>query len=185
MAYTTIYPTLDIYHVSATSMRNPDYFSGIFKSYYPHYAFDPTKSLTGPSANNCWISLQRQYIKQRIWANLNSPHIITKLYYENYHDGHIVCDFNPAIYTNDQYDGAYQGSIWGSHAQPEAYGNYQRSTLLWEGNFEKHSNFNSSDPKYIIFSNTTSYQYYYIDIANNYSGNFGIGFRRLAWQENI
>jgi hypothetical protein len=54
---------------------------------------------------------------------------------------------------------------------------------LWEGEFIIHNNVNASDPHYIKLANTTPFQYYTIDVNNNHTGNYGIGFRRLEWKE--
>lgn len=183
MPYITRQPTLDIYHVGVTSMRPINYNLGTPQGYYGYYAFDPSKSLINKAIENSWASNYRELHNQRIWANLNTSYIITRLYYENYHDTPPPDTFNPALIAGDQHDGAYEGSIWGSNIQPEAYGSYGELTKLWEGQFEIHSINNTSDPHYITFINNTPFQYYTIDVNNNYDGNCGIGFRRLEWQE--
>jgi hypothetical protein len=153
--------------------------------YYGYVAFNPSTQLINNASSNAWISYPLERHNQRIWADLGSSHVITRLYYENYHNCQPPDTFNPALITGDTNEGAYEGSIWGSDMQPEAYGTYNGLMKLWEGKFEKHNSNNVSDPHYIEFSNSTPFQYYIIDIDNNYSGNFGIGFRRLEWQENV
>jgi len=159
----------------------------VTQGFYPHYAFDPSKSLTGPAIENAWMSFEREQTKQRIWADLSSAYIITRLYYENYHDPNPA----PAIggVTRGMNDGAYIGSIWGSNIQPEAYGTYSGLTLLWESSisdvFIRHISSDVADPHYITFVNSVPFRYYIIDLVNNYSGNVGIGFRRLEWQEDV
>lgn len=178
MAYITIPPiALDIYNVGVSSVRSPNY--------YGYYAFDTSKSLVNQALGNSWISYQNEKHKQRIWANLGSQYIITQLHYENYHDSQPPSPFGSSTTAGSRYDGAYEGSIWGSNIQPEAYGDYEELTKLWEGEFSIHNNLNASNPQNITFTNTTLFQYYTIDINNNHTGNFGIGFRRLEWQELI
>jgi hypothetical protein len=173
--YRTVYPILDIYHVGITSMRPPnDEIVGSPVYYHGYYAFDPSKSLVGAAIGNCWQSYLRERYNQRIWADLGTPFIIQRLYYENYHN-----------YGGSVNDGAYEGSIWGSNITPEAYGTYEGLTFLWRGQFQRHSANNTSDPHYIWLNNIQHYRYYIIDIDNNYSGNVGVGFRRLEWQEGI
>jgi hypothetical protein len=181
MPYKSIYPKLDLDHVNGTSIKNIDYFH--------YYAFDNSKSLTDhlaqlsdppntlihTSERNSWISRNRERTKQRIWADLEGSDLeerpIKRLYYENYHNN-----------GGSVYDGAHIGSIWGSNVRPEAYGTYSGLTKLWEGKFEIHELSNQSNAQYIYFVNDNSYRYYSIDIYNNYSGNAGIGFRRLEFQ---
>jgi hypothetical protein len=170
----TILPTL----IGVSSIRSTDYKGD--------YAFDTSKSLIDQALDNSWISHAGEKHNQRIWANLGSPYVITILYYENYHDApppnNPPTTWGISITTGSRYDGAYEGSIWGSNIQPEAYGSYEGLTKLWEGEFTIHNNLNASDPQYINLNNGTQFQYYTIDINNNHTGNFGIGFRRLEWQ---
>jgi len=182
----TILPALDIYNVGVSSMRSPGYnpVTPHAQYYYGYYAFDTSKSLINQAANNSWISHAGEKHEQRIWANLGSQYVITRLYYENYHDSQPPNPNwgPPSTTAGSRYDGAYEGSIWGSNIQPESYGTYEGLTKLWEGEFVIHNNLNASDPQYITLANTTLFQYYTIDVNNNHTGNFGIGFRRLEWQ---
>jgi len=206
MTYVTRSPVLDINNVGVSSMRTPAYTimsessSGESSSssenltrytlryYYGYYAFDQTKSLINEALENSWISYKNQKHRQRIWADLGSQYVINRVYYENYHDSKSPTVFGTSTQAGSRYDGAYEGSLWGSNNKPEtAYGTYEGMTKLWEGRFIIHSNNNASDPHTeIVFNhNTTPYQYYTIDILNNHSGNFGIGFRRLELQEQV
>ena len=198
MAFISRYPILDTEHVWASSMKDPIYMQFIptlssssseayyeIKGYYVYQAFDPSKSLVNQAIGNSWVSLQRQEHNQRIWADLDSPYIIDRVYYENHHDTEPPTIFDPSLIARDRNNGAYQGSIWGSNIKPPTYGNYNGLTKLWEGEFIIHSSNNASDPHYITLDGTTPYQFYTIDIMNNYSGINGIGFRRIELQEGV
>ena len=185
MAYISRYPILDIYHVGVTSSRPPAYDIDGPIYYHGYYAFDNSRSLSNHSIGNAWISDYREFKKQRIWADLESQYVISRIYYENYHDTNPPSTFNPALFAGDMNNGAYEGSIWASNYQPGAYGNYEGLVNLWEGSFDIHSEFNQSDPKYVYLSNSDPFRYYIIDIDNNYYGNSGIGFRRIELQELV
>jgi len=169
MTYTSQYPTQDGDHVKSTT-----YYSA---SYYPYFATDPTKSLTGGGDNNEWVSVSGTYTNQRFHIDLGSGKIIKRIYYENHHET-----------GTDTNRGAKNFTFWGSNsATAFAELTYAIDTDWTQlttdvSAFDQHVSADTTDPKYVVVTNTTSYQYYAIKIADNYSASGYLGLRRVELQ---
>jgi len=144
-------------------------------SFYPYYATDPTKTLIGTANGNAWVASAPT--NQRFHIDLGSSKVVKRIYYENYH--------NNGSYTNG---GAKAFTFWGSN-DPDAFaeltygtdtGWTQLSTVVDE--FEQHVASNVADPKYITVTNSTSYRYYAVKIANNWGDGTVMALRRIELQ---
>lgn len=167
--YTSEYP----YGYSETYVKAT---SKIGTSYYAHYATDPSKSLTGGISGVCWVS-NNQTTQQRFHIDLGEAKIITRIYYENFHES-----------GGDTNRGIYNCTFWGSNdADSFATLTYATDTG-WtqitgsQSTFDQHVAANQVDPKYITLTNTTGYRYYAIKIADCRTGSGYMGVRRIELQ---
>ena len=139
---------------------------------------DPSRSLTGAWVNNSWLTPMLDRYDYKFNIDLDSQHVITRIYYENFHDRGGATE-----------NGAKTVYFYGSNSY-DAFINFEYSnttdlTLLWNGNFLKHVRADQADPHYIKIYNTNAYQYYILRILNSWDGNAGIGLRRLVLEESI
>jgi len=169
--YTSQYPTQDVDHVKATTKYDPleDYF-------WPHYTTDPAKSLTGTALPNQWVALALTNTNQRFHIDLGSAKIIRRIYYENNHDEGLV--------TNR---GVNNFTFWGSNTEASflelTYGTDTGWTELTvaQNTFDEHVGLDQADPKYIVVTNSTAYQYYAFKFADVHGGSY-MGVRRIELQ---
>jgi hypothetical protein len=162
-----IYPTGQTgTYVKATSRFDDNYF--------PYFATDPAKTLTGVGSGNSWISVNGSVTDQRFNIDLGTATVVTRIYYENYHTGgtgtgvgvktfnffgsNSAADFADITYTGGTDWIALTGSSTG---------------------FEKHSALNAVDPKYITVTNDSAFQYYSFKFADNWGDAVVMGVRRL------
>jgi hypothetical protein len=168
MSYISHYPDLDTNHVKATSVLSSP-------SYDPWLSCDPAQSVIGDWSLHCWLG--GADTNQRYHIDLGSGHIIKRLYYENGHS------------TGGNTDGgAKTFTFWGSNSA-SAFADLTYATDTdWtqlttsQSTFDKHSAVNQVEPKYITVTNTTSYQYYAIKIADAWGTLGYVGFRRVELQ---
>jgi len=168
--YTSQYPP----EQSDTYVKATTYYSS---SYYPYYATDPTKSLTGTHVGNSWHS-NLQTTNQRFHIDLGSAKIIKRIYYENMHVDGINTD-----------RGAKDFTFWGSNTgagtfDDLVYANDEGWTELTcsQNTFDRHSEADEADPKYITVTNSTAYRYYAFKFADNYTDPNYLGVRRIELQ---
>jgi len=170
--YTTVQPTAhnDTY-VKATSKGSTDF--------WPYYATDPSKSLTGTRIGNSWMSASGTK-QNRFHIDLGSAKTATRIYYENYH--------NEGGTTNT---GAKTFTVWGSNeAGAFAELTYATDTdwtqiTAGQTTFDQHTAVDVADPKYIEITNTVPYRYYAIKIADNWGNAEYSGLRRIAFQTTL
>lgn len=168
MAYTSQYPTHDTGHVKTTTTYSA--------SFYPWFATDPAKSLIGSYVDNSCIFGNGQTTNQRFHFDLNSGQVITRIYYENQHS--VGADTNI---------GVQNFTFWGSNTEASfleltyATDTGWTSLTIAESSFDEHATANQADPKYIVVTNSTSYQYYALKFADNYGGG-NMGVRRIELQ---
>ena len=155
-------------YVKATSNLSADY--------YPYFATDPAKSLTGPQATNEWVSAGGT-IQNRIHIDLGSAKVINKIYYENHHTSGTIGNYGVKTFT-----------LWGSNS-PTAfaeltYGTDTDWTLLTcsRSTFDQHAAADIADPKYIGVTNMTAYRYYALKIADNWGNATYTALRRIELQ---
>lgn len=140
----------------------------------PWYTTDPAKSLTGAGADNSWIPGSE--VNSRFHIDVGSPKVIRRVYYENGHD------FGDSTY------GAKTFTLWGSNNAASfaqlTYGTNTGWTQLTtsQATFDQHSAVDTSDPKYIMVTNSTAYRYYAFKIADGYNPEF-FWIRRIELQE--
>jgi len=167
MGYSSRYPVHDELHVKATTTLSV--------GYYPYFATDPTKSVTGAVGYNSWAG---QYTtNQRFHIDLGAYKLVKRIYYENNHDSGASTDW-----------GARDFTFWGTNdATAFADLTFSHDTnwtqlSLESTTFEQHVAANQADPKYILVTNTVAYRYYAIKILNNWGNGVYLGFRRIELQ---
>ena len=153
-------------YVKATTKYSTDY--------WPYYATDPAKSLTGAYFTNQWLASAGTVTNQRFHIDLGSATVLTRIYYENSHSSGIDTDTGVQNFT-----------VWGSNdAGSFAELTYATDTgwtqlTTSQSTFDQHTGSNVSDPKYITVTNTTAYRYYAFKFADNYGDTNALGFRRI------
>lgn len=163
------YPTQADANVKATSKTST--------SYWPYFATDPSKSLTGANTNNCWMT-NSAVTNQRFHIDLGAAKIINKVYYENFHDsGSATVEVGVKAFT-----------LWGSNNAAAfaelTYGTDTNWTQLTTSvsQLDIHVQLDQADPKYFDVTNTTAYRYYAFKFANNWGSGTYIGIRRIELQ---
>ncbi|MCC6404791.1 MAG: hypothetical protein IT405_00115, partial [Candidatus Yanofskybacteria bacterium] len=144
---------------------------------WPHYATNPSKTLTGTASANAWISAATSGVNQRLHIDLGSAIVVTRIYYENYHSS--------GGFTGR---GVENFTLWGSNDSSA----FNTLTYATDTNwtqisttptaFAQHVSTNTADPQYITVSNTVAYRYYALKIADNYGDTNYIGLRRIELQ---
>ena len=151
--YTSQYPpTQSDDYVKSTTKYSTDF--------WPYYATDPAKSLTGVWDGNAWLA--DSGVEQRFHIDLGSAKTIKRIYYEN------------GMYEGGGTDSGVQNfTFWGSNIGAGSfddlvYGNDGGWTELTcsQNTFDEHVANDVSDPKYIVVTNTTAYRYYAIKCAD-------------------
>jgi hypothetical protein len=166
--YTLQYPVAqsDTY-VKATSKFDTNY--------WPYYATDPAKSLTGLAAGNSWLSNNGTVVNQRFHIDLGSSKIIQRIYYENFHASGLNTDSGVANFT-----------FWGTDSATSfaelTYGTDTGWTQITTATtaFEIHAANDGADPKYITATSSTAYRYYAFKFADGWGAATSIGFRRIG-----
>lgn len=169
-AYTNRLPTAqNATYVKATSIGT---------NYWPYLATDPTKSLTGGWASNCWVT--SALTNQRFHIDLGSAYTCTRLYYEPGHH----------IGTDRTLTGMKNVVIWAT-SSATAFAQY----LVYSGNtdwvqmtattLEKHDPATDTpDPNYVYFANSTAYQYWGLTAADNWGDLNYMAMRRIIFQDS-
>jgi len=166
--FTSQYPTLDTDHVKATSYYSSDY--------YPHYACDNSKSVTGQCWRQGWMV--NATTNQRFHIDLGTSKVIKRIYYENEHETGTLTSRGVKNFT-----------LWGSNNADDfndlTYANNGTWTsipLSWYY-FDRHIDSNQSDPKYfVVYSYSVAYRYYALKFADTYGGDV-MAVRRIELQE--
>ncbi len=160
-------------------------------TYWPYYATDPTKTLTGTEPNNAWYGANGSITNQRFHIDLGTATVVNKIYYENSH--------NSGAYTSR---GVQHFTVWGSNNATAfanlTYGADTNWTQLTasQSTFDQHVASNVADPKYITVTNTTAYRYIAFKFADNWGAADLMGVRRIelnpvvyvpfyGWQDEI
>lgn len=144
--------------------------------YFPYFATDPSKSLTGLWDSNSWLS-QYEDTNQRFHIDLGSAKIIRRIYYENAH-----------ISGNRTDVGVKNFTFWGSNeATAFAQLTYATDTdwtqlTTSQSTLDQHVEADQTDPKYITVTNSTAYRYYAFKFANHYGDSSYMGVRRIELQ---
>lgn len=172
-SYTSEYPTAqnDTY-VKATSKFSTDY--------WPYYATDPTKSLTGTWTGNQWVSANGSLTNQRFHIDLGSAKRIVRIYYENGHNSGTGTDRGVQNFT-------FWGSNDASAFAELTYGTDTGWTQLTcsQATLDEHTASDVADPKYIGVTNGTDYRYYALKCADNWGGTAIMMIRRVVLQSNV
>lgn len=145
-------------------------------SFYQYFATDPSLSLIGDWTGKVWLSANGQNTNQRFHIDLGSAKKIEKVYYENLHTIGAATDRGVRAFT-----------LWGSNNASDfnnlTYSNdgtwVQLTTDVSE--FDKHSEVNAADPKYVMVTNNVSYRYYAFKFSTNWGGNY-MGLRHVELQ---
>jgi len=166
-SYTSQYPNQDADHVKATYTLTTDFL--------PHYTTNPAKSLTGGWTSNQWLT-DSGHTQTRFHIDLGSGFVIKRIYYQNAHTSG----------SNTEY-GAKNFTVWGSNDDTAfatlTYGTDTNWTQITTdiSQFVQHTASDTSDPQYVVLTNSTSYRYYAIKIVDSWGGGF-TGLRRIELQ---
>lgn len=168
MSYSLVYPPShnDTY-VKATTKYSTDF--------WPYYATDPLKSLTGTQVANSWASQNASTTNQRLHIDLYSAKIITRIYYENFHASGAFTTVGVKNFT-----------FWGSNDSAAfatlTFGTDTNWTQLTTSSsqFDQHVSSNTVDPKYILVTNNSAYRYYAFKFADNWGYADFMGLRRVS-----
>ncbi len=146
-------------------------------SYWPYFATDPTKSLTGGRESNEWMAQNAVITNQRFHIDLGSAKIIRRIYYENSHTT-----------GTSTTAGAKDFTFWGSN-KSTAFATLTYATdtdwtqlTVDKSQFDQHVALDQEDPKYVLVTNTVAYRYYAIKIANNWGNTAYLAIRRFELQ---
>ena len=145
-------------------------------SYWPYFATDPAKSLTGSWTNNSWVTGSGVATNQRFHIDLGSAITVKRIYYENCHDS----GGNTTL-------GAKNFTFWGSNTAAAFADLTYATDTNWtqltasQSTFDQHVAANQADPKYITITNTTAYRYYAVKIADGWSAG-SCALRRIELQ---
>ena len=85
---TNYYATIGVYTSTYPPAQSDTYVKAttfVDSSFFPHFATDPTKPLTGSWTNNAWASDSGEITDQRFHIDLGSAKTIKRIYYENSH----------------------------------------------------------------------------------------------------
>jgi len=148
-------------------------------NYYPYFATDPTKSLTGTEVANQWYSANLNLTNQRFHIDIGAARTVQRIYYENAHNSGEGTTLGVKFFT-----------LWGSNIEVGTfddltYANDEGWTQLTTSQhyFDQHTGSDVADPKYIdVIRNRTPYRYYAFKFLNNYGGSPSMGVRRLVLQ---
>lgn len=166
--YTLVYPLAhNGTYVKATSTYSTNY--------YPYYATDPSKSLTGTGVGNQWTSGNGQPSNQRFHIDLGEAKIIRRIYYENGHESGEGTNAGCRAFT-------LQGSNAASAFAELTYAiNTDWTDLTTASNeFDQHTASNVEDPKYILSTNTVAYRYYALKFSTNWGYGAYMWLRRIV-----
>lgn len=177
-SFSSQYPTShnDTY-VKATSKYSTNY--------WPYYATNPAKSLTGGMSTNSWYSsgpYNQAAINQRFHIDLGSAIRVNRIYYENFHNS-----------GGSTGDGIKDFTLWGSNSSSDFSDLTYANDGTWvqlttsQSTFDQHTGSNVVDPKYITVTNTTEYRYYAIKIQSAWTGGASgyVGVRRIELQSGL
>jgi len=146
--------------------------------YWPYFATDPAKSLTGERDNNSWLSSVSVTGSQRFHIDLGESIVIRRIYYENHH-----------TFGSENTRGVENFTFWGSNIgagtfDDLVYGNDEGWTQLTisASVMDKHVALDQADPKYITVTNEVAYRYYAFKFADNWGDALFIGVRRIELQ---
>ena len=147
-------------------------------NYWPYYATDPAKSLTGAWGTpglNAWACVNGTVTNQRFHIDLGSPKIIRRIYYEN---GHSSGNFT--LYGVNNF--TFQGSNTAAAFAELTYAtdtNWTQLTIA-QSTFDQHVAADQADPKYILVTNTTAYRYYAFKFADTQGAATFMAVRRIV-----
>ncbi len=171
--YQSIYPPAqsDTY-VKATTKYNT--------SYWPYYATDPKKSLTGTHTGNSWVTTSGNVTNQRFHIDLGSAKLISRIYYENNH--------SEGDYTDR---GVKNFTFWGSNSATAfaelTYGTDTDWTQITTSPTQgvEHVALDQADPHYVYVTLSGAYRYYAFKFADNWGAVTFMGVRRIELQEMV
>lgn len=170
MAYVSQYPAAynDTY-IKVTSFYQST------SAYNGYWAANPSTILTGVWDNRAWVA--NAVTNQRWHIDLGSAKVIKRIYYEN-----------------GVYNGSYTGSglknftFWGSNTASAFADTTYATDTNWtqltaaQSTFDQHVAANTVDPKYMLITNSTAYQYYAVKVADNWGDGSFLAVRRIELQ---
>jgi len=168
--YASTYPTQDASHVKALYHD---------ANFYPYFATDPTKSLTGTMNDNSWRSVYYSGVQYRFHVDLGTAKLIDRIMVENFHDSGTATDNGVGVFE-------VWGSNTGSSFAELTYGTDTGWDLLTtsKASLVHHYTADVSDPQYITVTNTTPYRYYAVKCVSS-DGVTSVGIRRIEFQQKV
>lgn len=147
--------------------------SNFATNYLPEFATDPTKLLIGADLDNCWATASAT--NQRFHIDLGAAKLITRIYYENYHNSGAATDSgaNTLIVQGSNNGAAFADLTYATDTNWTA--------IVASGNFAQHVGTNTPDPQFISLTNTVAYRYYALKFADTWGGAY-MGVRRIELQ---
>lgn len=155
--YVTRYPT----EFSTNTVKATSYFSA---NYYPWFALDPIKNLTGTITDHSWATGSGQHTNQKFNIDLGTEKIIKRILLHN------ACHLGTS-YTNN---GIYNFSVYGTNSVT-AFNNTTYATitdLVLLGTFQarQHILEDIEDSQYFYLNNNNTYRYYILRVADDFGG---------------
>ena len=155
--YVTRYPT----EFSTNTVKATSYFSA---NYYPWFALDPIKNLTGTITDHSWATGSGQHTNQKFNVDLGTEKIIKRILLHN------ACHLGTS-YTNN---GIYNFSVYGTNSAT-AFSNTTYATitdLVLLGTFQarQHILEDIEDSQYFYLNNNNTYRYYILRVADDFGG---------------
>jgi len=146
-------------------------------SYWPYYATNPAKSLTGGWLLNSWTSQNGETTEQRFHIDLGSAKVIRRIYLENTHDS--------GTNTNK---GVNNFTFWGSN-EASAFAELTYATdddwtqlTVNRSSWDEHVASDISDPQYALVTSSVAYRYYAFKFADNHGSITYMGIRHVELQ---
>ncbi len=147
-------------------------------SYWPYFATDPAKSLTGASLDNSWLSAAGSTAQQCLHIDLGIGKTIIDIHYENYHNnGNVTSVVGGAknfILMGSNDPAAFADTAWA---------NDTGWVEIASGVFDIHVALNQADPKVHSVTGAGEYRYYRLKLADNWGHLSYLGLRRIELQE--
>lgn len=170
-SYVSVYPLLQ----GSTCVKSTTVAAGGNNEAY--MSTDASRSLTGADDTHAWLSVSGTVTNQRFHIDLGTATIVTKVYYENFHDAGANTDVGVQNFT-----------LWGSNTDASFAETTYATDTGWteltcsQNTFDQHAASDAVDPKYITVTNTTAYRYYAFKFADNYTDATYMGVRRIELQ---
>ncbi len=155
-------------------------------NYWPYFATDPSKLLTGDGVGTSWLSEAGAggIANQRINMDAGVAIILVRVYYENFHNGVGSLDIGAKNFKlwGSASATAFADTTWLSDADMIAAGWTQLTALdvlTGLAQFTQHAAADASDPQYLTVAGAASWRYYSWKFADNWGAGDYMGVKRI------